>query len=215
MRHAKFAFALVLVFAASAALGYFTQLGTPADAPEMPHSQAIWKSSATTPAELVDEAELVARVQVVDRDDTFFVTPSPFQSPKAAADLEARGYQVPRLPFTPAVIEVLEVYSGGAAAGDRIKVMQTGGLVDGQRAEIVDDPLYEVGSEHVLFLRRVEGSDAFVTINPAGRYEVLGSQVEAQSSFFEAGPTAAPTDLADLEAEIRAAVEAQQGVIKG
>ncbi|MDY7092172.1 MAG: hypothetical protein SX243_04285 [Acidobacteriota bacterium] len=216
MRHVKVLLGIALLFAASAALGYFTQLGTPDAVLQGAgvHSPAIWNSDALTPAELVDEADIVVRAQVLEQTDTFLYTPQPYQSPEAAARLTSQGYQVPQLPFTASLIEVLEVYSGDVSVGDRIKVGQTAGFIDGQKAELLDDPLYEIGTEHVLFLRDVsseKNNSGFATVNPAGRYRVLGDQLEIQTSFFEVDPTAAPLDLPSLEAAIRAAVDAPSG----
>lgn len=206
-----------VVFAAAAALGYLVNFETSASLPPVgaPEPTAAWASDAMNPTELVREADLVVRVQVVDQDDAYAVTPAPFRDPRAVAELQALGRQVPRLLFTPSHLEILEVYDGAAQAGDRVKVLQTGGELGGERSELLDDPLYRVGTEHVLFLRdlategpQAGGEATFVTVNPAGRYEVEGEQVLAQTTFFGADPEAAATDLGELEAEIRAAVAA-------
>ncbi|MCB1057577.1 MAG: hypothetical protein KDD11_18920 [Acidobacteria bacterium] len=211
---------IAVLFSASTALGYFSQAGStsvPATN-AVPESPAIWASDARTPDELVAQADAVVRVQVLDRDDTYFVVPQPFQQPRTAARLAAQGQVVPRLPFTPSVLEVLEVYSGDVAVGDRIKILQTGGLVDGQKAELTDDPLYDVGTEQLLFLRNVSSelgdrakAATFVTVNPAGRYRVLGDQLVVETPFIEVDPTAPPLSLSSLEGQIRSAVQELEG----
>lgn len=217
----------VALFAASAAFGYFSQSpdsqfdrvhGTP-------ESTAIWNTSALAPADLTKEAEVVIRAQIVDQAEPFIVIPEPFLDPATANSVIAQGRPIPQLPFTSSTFEILEVYSGKLNVGDRIQLMQTGGIIEGEKTEISDDPLYQVGTEHVLFLRDVSSEmksapaqsaqsaqSVFVTLNPASRYQVIGSQLEAQSSFFAQDPSAAPLELASLEAEIRGALVKPEGL---
>ncbi|MCH9651988.1 MAG: hypothetical protein K0U98_27410 [Deltaproteobacteria bacterium] len=215
MRKVRTVSGFVALFAASAAFGYFSQ--APSSQLDRvhggPESTAIWNHSALAPAELAKQAEVVVRAQVVDQAEPFIVTPEPFLDPAVANSVIAQGRPIPQLPFTASEFEILEVYSGKVSVGDRIQLMQTGGIIKGEKSEISDDPLYQVGTEHVLFLRDVSSEmkqpqalPVLVTLNPASRYRVIGSQLEAQSSFFAQDPAAAPLELASLEAEIRAAI---------
>lgn len=111
------------------------------------------------------------------------------------------------IPFTETTVRVLEVFKGNV--GDRIIVSQTGGQLaatnqyPGVNVQLGDDPLYAAGTGHLLFLVPA-GEQIYITVNPAGRYEIRGSAV-----LSPAEPSAAykqPATLAELIKEINASL---------
>ena len=172
-------------------------------------AHAAWVSQAETVAEQVFEADLVARVQAVDRAEARHLW---HPMPEGVQKVDGRG----TFAFTDTQVEVLEVYQGKAEVGDRLWVMQTGADLrthEGKtaRLEAAEDPLYERGDEMVLFLIDISGDsvhapnrELFRTVNPAGRYLVEGGLVGRIAPHEHA--KAQILDLGALEDEIRVAV---------
>ena len=199
-------FAGSLVVGAIAAVTLF-----PVDQPLGGDAHAAWVSTADSVADLVMEADAVVRVQTLDRSQTRHLWhPAP------------AGAKRGTFAFTDTEVEVLEVYRGEAQVGDRLMVMQTGGdLVtrsgETSRMELAEDPIYGHGSEMVLFLVDISndrihsrGRSLFRTVNPAGRYEVLGGLVGRRA--WGDRTEALETDLGTLEAEIHQAVQNRQQI---
>lgn len=173
-------------------------------------AHASWISTAETVNQQVMESDLVVRVQVLEQ-----------AAPRHLWHPTPKGAMPGRFAFTDTQVEVLEVYRGGAQVGDRLWVMQTGGdlVTRGgkiSRLELREDPLYELGSEMVLFLVDISGDSVhapnralFRTLNPAGRYEIQGGLV-GRNGFGTV--KARELDLASLEGEIRSAVEARNAI---
>lgn len=210
IRTLQFPLTAAAVFAASLALGAFAMatLDAPADSEAAHAAHAAWISDADTVAEQVQEADLVVRVQAVDR-----AQPRALWSPAPAQAKNAPGTFV----FTDTEVEILEVYKGEATAGDRVWVLQTGGETTdlrGQAAQLVvaEDPIYRLGDEMVLFLVDIsddkvhaQGRDLFRTVNPAGRYQVEGGLVTRVD--LGAGAVV-ESDLPTLESTISSSLEA-------
>ena len=202
----RFASLAAVLFVASVAAGAFLMsAATPAHVSE---NHAAWISSANTVGEQALEADLIVRVQALDRGDTR----------RLWHPVPAGGKRAGSFVFTDTLVEVLEVYRGDVQVGDVLPIMQTGGeiAVGGERSrvQLAEDPLYDLDSEMVLFLLDISGdsvhaagSDLYRTINPAGRYDVQGTLVSSSADF---GPTARrPGTLESLESEIREAVDAR------
>ncbi|MEM9556646.1 MAG: hypothetical protein AAGC60_20470 [Acidobacteriota bacterium] len=174
---------------------------------EIHAAHAAWVSTAESVGEQVREADLVVRVQAIDR-----AAPRALWSPVPES---ARSQAPGAFLFTDTRVEVLEVYKGEAEIGDRLWVLQTGGDTTNLRGAPVrlalgEDPLYDLGSELVLFLIDIsqdpvhaEGRDLFRTVNPAGRYDVDGGLVSRVA--LGSGQRVA-SDLGSLKAEIDAAL---------
>lgn len=185
----------------------------PSSSPLGGEAQASWVSTAETVSQQVLESDLVVRVQVLKQDEPRHLW---HPTPKGAAP--------GRFAFTDTQVEVLDVYRGKAQIGDRLWIMQTGGelMTRGgkiSRLELREDPLYELGSEMVLFLVDISGDPVhaahralFRTLNPAGRYEIQGGLVGRGA--FGGQMKSRELDLGTFEAEIRSAIEARDALEK-
>lgn len=200
-------------FAISALVGGLAMTATTTDNNLTEHggAHAAWVSTARTVTEQVMEADLVVRVQAIERKaPRHFWNPMP----QDAERLNGQG----TFAFTDTEVEILEVYRGDLSVGDRIDVMQTGGELATRQGEIsvlelAEDPLYLPGDEMVLFLVDISGDNVhakgrslFRTVNPAGRYQVEGGLVAQIPSDLSAASTFKTGDLGALETDIRTAV---------
>ncbi len=112
---------------------------------------------------------------------------------------------IDELPFTDTIFDVLQIYEGKAPT--KIKIMQTGGINGLKKFEMNGDPLYKEGEEYILFLVDIshdkihaKGNLLYRTVSPAGRYKIIGSNV---NSFTEDPSTDSPKNLTDLETKIK------------
>jgi hypothetical protein len=164
-----------------------------------------WSSTADTVAEQVREANAIVRVRVEALSEPRVIENDLGVGPDGEARIE-------RTPFTDVELSVIEVYKG--EVGNRITVMQTGGILpetaqhESYRTEISSDRLYEVGTEHVLFLKDISGDrihapdrTLYRTVNPAGRYRIDGPRVSSTLEFGRVEQR--PTQLGTLVSEIR------------
>jgi hypothetical protein len=195
---------LVIALAALSFAAGFVVVGITQATPEPQGVHAQWVSSANTVFEQVAEADAVVRVRAVER-----LAPRVLTAKGADDDLPAA------MIFTDTRFEVLEVYAGQVPS--EITVLQTGGKAprgaDHPAFDLFldEDPLFEVGTEHVLFLKNISGDpvqapdrELFLPVNPAGRYFVDGGRVAAASKM---GAAERPTQLSGLESQIRWAVD--------
>lgn len=191
----------------------------PLHGPGVVESPAIWNSSAETIREQAMEADTIVRVQIIENLEPHTVSavaPGAEGLESLAATVTRRGLEEPLIPFTSTVVEVLEVYNGKLQAGDRISLLQTGADLNGQVWQLIDDPLYQAGTEHVLFLADISsdpvhakgGEPLFRTLNPASRYQVHGTQLETLVGTSRFEP---PADLGNLEAQIGEALSDIRG----
>lgn len=167
---------------------------------------ASWVSNAETVKQQVMESDLVVRVQVLGQDE-----------PRHLWHPTPEGAEPGRFVFTDSEVEVLQVYRGDVEVGDRLKVMQTGGQLITREGKLTslqlrEDPIYEVGSEMVLFLVDISGDsvhaperELYRTVNPAGRYEIEGSFAGRRPMGEQV--MGRELDLFTLEAEIAQAIE--------
>lgn len=201
------------LFTVSLVVGAYAFSTTPSGTLEASNegAHASWVSQAETVAQQVLEADLVVRVQAIDRAEArHFWHPMPEGSQR----VNGQG----TFAFTDTQVEVLEVYHGKAQVGDRLSVMQTGAdltTLEGSlsRMELAEDPLYELGDEMVLFLADISGDPVhavkrqlFRTVNPAGRYQVDGGLVGRLAMAGDEEKMSI-LDLSSLEDEIRLAVQ--------
>ena len=100
-------------------------------------------------------------------------------------------------------------------------VMQTGGGLSAtkqyppQHVTLVDDPLFLVGGDHILFLESVSGDTVhapsrqlYRIVNPAGRYDVDGESVITHTEF---NAELLPKSLDDLIDQIERETTSNQG----
>lgn len=211
LKEKKLSFAKIAMgtFGAALVVGAITVMAiSPTNSVLKGEAHAAWTSNAQTVAQQVMESDVVVRVQVLGQSDSRHLWhPTP------------EGAKPGRFVFTDSEVEVLEVYRGDVNVGDRLSVMQTGGdlVTRGgklSRLELREDPIYQLGSEMVLFLVDISGDsvhapnrDLYRTVNPLGRYEIEGGL--AGNYGFGDHTKARETDLVSLETEIREAVIAR------
>ncbi len=191
--------------------------GTLVSSPQGAVAQAIWVDQGTTVAEMADQADLIVRVRVLNSETRELRSTLPQYSEDAET---ITGYVEDVMPFTDSQMEVLEVYKGSAE--ETITVMQTGGLPGAVAADaiplsIAGDPIFIVGSEHILFLVDITndgvhstGRKLYRTMNPFGRYEIKDGILITPADVLpgnETIPSGLPTTLDELVEQIRQAVE--------
>lgn len=206
-------FVLSLVAGVLAAPVFFDAPSTDASHVEHAGAHASWISNAETVAQQVMEADLVVRVQAVDRAPARHLW---HPMPEGVERVNGQG----TFAFTDTQVELLEVYRGDAQVGDRLWIMQTGADLltrEGKlaRLELAEDPLYRIGDEMVLFLVDISGDEVhaadralYRTVNPSGRFQVEGGLVSRADA--RAAEKGAGLDLASLEGEIRDAITARE-----
>ena len=72
----------------------------------------------------------------------------------------------------------------GAASQPTVVIPQTGGIVGGKTAEIMDDPLMQTGDRYVLFLREARSGLYVVLGGPPGRFVVRDELVSSLSAIY-------------------------------
>jgi hypothetical protein len=135
---------------------------------------------AVTVAEQTRRADLIVRARIVSLDNRIVTEVLPVYAEDAVTVLEERESSTA---FTDVTLEVLETFKGDADSF--ITALQTGGTMKkgrfgrAQKFEIAADPLFEEGSEHILFLVDITGDGVHSTgrqlyrvVNPMGRYEI-------------------------------------------
>jgi hypothetical protein len=178
---------------------------------------ADWVNQGSTVAEVGAQADLIVRVRVV-KSETWELRQ---MLPQYAADAKTiTKYVEDVMPFTYSKVHVLETYKGSTE--DTITVGQTGALPGTVAADVrafafVGDPIYTLGSEHILFLLdATEGSvhdvggKLYYTVNPFGRYEIEDGAFITPGDLmegYEIIPPGLPTSLNELVEQIRQSVE--------
>ncbi|MBX5451860.1 hypothetical protein [Thermogemmatispora sp.] len=110
-----------------------------------------------------------------------------FSSLKRAADLAVAGkiagvvaqtvdQGIPYTDFTFSVSQVLYT-THHLTVGSSLVIHQTGGVLNNQRFEVRDDPLFQVGEQAVLFLHQFSPGHYFVVGGPSGRFRVTNGLV--------------------------------------
>ena len=175
-------------------------------------SSAMWVSSAESVDEVTKEADLIVRARVVRSPESRVLRETlPLVEVSNGKSIVV-GEEVSESVFSDTMFEVVQTYTGKSTS--EIMVMQTGGP-NPQNPEnitqMMDDPLYQLGEEYVLFLVDISGDSVqapdrtlYRVVNPSGRYQLKAGAVEA---YGEKTDTASrqPTTLVDLEAQIMSA----------
>jgi len=143
-------------------------------------AQGNLAEKAVTVREQTQRADLIVRARIVSLDNRILTETLPVYAEDAVTILEKREVSTP---FTDVSLEILETFKGDSAPF--ITALQTGGtlrkgrLGRAQHFEIAADPLFQEGSEHILFLVDITGDGVHSTgrqlyrvVNPMGRYEL-------------------------------------------
>lgn len=190
---------------------------------------ANWVSTEVKVEELVGSSDLIVRARVVSQDTrlleqnlpVYTAAGSDSTTPLEEVGPSSRANQVGErkviTPFTDSTMEVIEVYKGFAEGS--ITVMQTGGEIPSenensptQKMSTQGDPLFTVGSEHILFLVDISGDDIhaenrilYRIASPAGRYSIQGERVSTTINPQELSnePVLLPTTIDELINEIK------------
>jgi hypothetical protein len=178
-------------------------------------SRADWVSHAMTVKELVLESDLIVRARVSGAPITRVLR---HELPVWDENNKIVGSKVvSEMLFSDTTFEIIKTYLG--KPGLNITVMQTGGFNQklNRVEEVIDDPLYNVREEYILFLVDISGDavqapgrELYVAVNPYGRFLI---DKENLSIFGEntSASVHAISAVADLESQIEQAV---QGVNK-
>lgn len=84
-----------------------------------------------------------------------------------------------RLPTQRITLNVLKVYRGTAAAGQRLTLFQSGGFTNDNPVPrfALDNPRYQQGERYVLLLEPAGQSGLFRIIAPEGRYHLVQGDI--------------------------------------
>lgn len=171
-------------------------------------STTEWISAARTINELTLESDLIVHVRVsetpVTQVETFEVSVmNEHGNPTHTTEI--------RTLYSHTVFEVLKTYMGESVP--MIAVRQTGGFdasVPNGIDEMMDDPLYKIDEEYILFLVNfsdenvnINESKLYHIVNPYGRYGIYG---ERACSFGEFVSEESFLEVHDLEAKIETSV---------
>jgi hypothetical protein len=167
-------------------------------------SSATWVSNAKTIDELMMESDIVVRARVSEAPVTRIVS---HEIPVWDENNNISGSTISKMLFSDTIFEIIKTYDGEHQ--ESIRIMQTGGFdpsVSKAIEEVIDDPLYKVGEEYILFLVDISGdavqapnSQLYRIVNPFGRYRIDGKII------FSYGQDVRPGVLTvrELEAQIK------------
>ena len=173
-------------------------------------SSASWVSTAETVSELALESDIIVRARVSGAPVTRVLRRelSVFDENNNIV-----GSTIYEALFSDTTFEITKTYLGEPLLS--IVVMQTGGFDPAKNRveEVIDDPLYKIGEEYVLFLVDISGDrvqapdrELYVIVHPFGRYEIKGESV----SSFGQNPTmdtfSVAPNISDLESQIEKAI---------
>lgn len=176
-------------------------------------SSASWVSNAMTVSELVLESDMVVRVRVSEAPVTRVIR---HELPVWDENNKIAGSTISETLFSDTVFEIMKIYHGEPLLN--ITVMQTGGFnprIPSSIEEVIDDPLYKVGEEYVLFLVDISGDPVQATnrqlyriVNPYGRYKIEdGKRVYSFGQNPKSDELPGVLDIHALEAQIEMAVK--------
>lgn len=94
---------------------------------------------------------------------------------------QTSDHGIPFTDFEFTVDRVLHDPGHLTAAGAKLSVHQTGGVVDGVLHQIDDDPVFKVSESCVLFLDQYQAGHFKVVGGPTGRFEVNNGTVSPKS----------------------------------
>ncbi len=87
--------------------------------------------------------------------------------------------------------------------GSTVVIHQTGGVINGARTEVADDPLFGVGESAELFLHEYSTGQYFVVGGPSGRFRIEGGVVHSVND--EGVRFATPPSASTFEAQVQQA----------
>ncbi len=165
------------------------------------HSKASWISSARTVKELAAEADVIAKVKIVS---TKYRTLEQTLPTFAEDGKTVIGELKDVMPFADSDALVLEVFKGNVTG--TVTLLQAGGpftngtKINANEQYLVmdEDPIFEVGSDQILFLKDIstdpihsKGRSMFTIINPNGRFVVQadGNLMNFSDDVNESKPT--------------------------
>lgn len=127
-----------------------------------PAAFASWAFNPASMDQLKAKATdiVVGKVVKVDKGDDIIL------SPKG----EPEAQHIPTQVVTFEVTEALK----GDTIGQQITIFRTGG----EDLTLEGDPAYTVGNEYLLFLRPQNGSNHYLVVAPAGRFEVANGRLQ-------------------------------------
>jgi hypothetical protein len=174
-------------------------------------SQASWVSSAMTVDELMLEADLVVRARVIGEPVTRVIR---HELSVWGEDNKIVGSTVSEALFSDTVFEIIKTYHGKPQLN--VTVMQTGGYdpsVSNSIEEMVDDPLYKIGEEYILFLVDISGDkvqapnrELYRIVNPFGRYRIDDTNIFSYGENPTSVSVNAISNIRELEAQIETTV---------
>jgi len=174
-------------------------------------SRASWVSSAMTVDELMLEADLVVRARVIGAPVTRVLR---HELPIWDENNKIVGSTVSEALFSDTVFEIIKTYYGKPQSN--VAVMQTGGYdpsVSNSMEEMVDDPLYKVGEEYILFLVDISGDkvqapnrELYRIVNPFGRYRINGEDVFSYGQYTSMDTVSVISNISELETQIEQVV---------
>jgi len=125
---------------------------------DIPQSHASWAEHYYSVESLIKASDLIVTGTVV------------------GAEVENRH----GLLFTNQEIHIEKVYQGDVRVGDSIRVLQTGGVMDGfESGTFLESPLFEIGDFNLMFLRYTDEGHFLVM----GGYQGLG-RIDKDSISF-------------------------------
>lgn len=173
-------------------------------------SSASWVSTAETVSELALESDLIVRARVSEAPVTRVLRRelSVFDENNNIV-----GSTIYEALFSDTTFEITKTYWGKPLLS--IVVMQTGGFDPAKNRveEVIDDPLYKIGEEYVLFLVDISGDrvqapdrELYVIVHPFGRYEINGESVSSYGQNPTMDTFSAVPNISELEAQIEQAI---------
>ena len=141
----------------------------------MPRSSTVeWAAQARTIKELTLEADLIVHVLVSEAPVT-----QVFTSEVQVMDENGKPTHTTeiRMLYSDTVLEVIKTFKGQAKPF--LTVRQTGGFDE----ELMDDPLYKIGEEYILFISSVDSGEIYYTVNPYGRYQIYDDKACSFGEF--------------------------------
>jgi hypothetical protein len=176
-------------------------------------SRASWVSKAMTVDELMLESDLVVRVRVSKAPVTRILR---HELPVWDENNKVVGSTISETLFSDTTFEIIKTYWGKSPSN--ITVVQTGGFdpaISKSVEEMIDDPLYKVGEEYILFLVDISGDkvqapdrELYRIVNPFGRYRINGgNNVFSYGQNPKADAPHGILDIRELEAQIEQAID--------
>ncbi|MDP1715424.1 MAG: hypothetical protein Q8L41_11840 [Anaerolineales bacterium] len=175
-------------------------------------SSASWVSNAQTVNELMLEADLVVRARVSEAPVTRVLR---HELSVLDENNNIVGSTISETLFSDTAFEIIKTYWGEPPLN--LTVMQTGGFdptISNSVEEMIDDPLYKVGEEYILFLVDISGDlvqapdrELYRIVNPFGRGRIDGENVFLYGQNPMMDTFSIIPNIIELEAQIEQAAK--------